>query len=90
MTMYGADIAALRGLAGALRRTQHDIDATRRHLTAAVERLPWAGRDHDRFADEWRRVHDPALTTVAIELSNASRLALVHADRQEHASRPDR
>jgi uncharacterized protein YukE len=90
MTMHGADIAALRGLAGALRRTQHDIDDTRRRLTAAVERLPWAGGDHDRFTDEWRRVHDPALATIAIELSNASCLAAAHADQQEHASRPDR
>jgi uncharacterized protein YukE len=90
MTMYGADIAALRGLAGALRRTQHDIDATHRCLAAAVESLPWAGADHDRFVDEWRRVHGPALTTVAIELSNASGSALAHADQQEHASRRDR
>lgn len=90
MTMYGADIAALRGLAGALRRTQHDIDETRRRLTSAVDTLPWAGGDHDRFTDEWRQVHGPALTTVAIELSNASRLALAHADQQELASRPDR
>jgi hypothetical protein len=88
MTMHGADIAALRGLAGALRRTQHDIDAMRRRLTAAVETLPWDGGDHGRFVDEWRRLHGPALATVAVELSDASRLARAHADQQEHASRP--
>lgn len=87
MPMFGADVAALRGLAWSLRRKQQEIDASRRRLTAIVESLPWAGVDHDRFADEWRRVHGPALTTVVGEMSQAASQAAHHADRQEQASR---
>lgn len=87
MSMFGADVAALRGLAWTLRRKQQEIDASRRRLTAIVESLPWTGIDHDRFVDEWRRVHGPALTTIATEMSQASSQAADHADRQEQASR---
>lgn len=85
--MFGADIAALRRLARSLRRGQQEIDTARRRLTAVVETLPWSGSDHDRFLDEWRRVHGPALTTIIAEMSQASSRASYHADRQEHASR---
>jgi len=87
MPMFGADIAALRGLAWSLRRKEQEIEASRQRLAAVVENLPWAGPDHDRFVDEWRRVHSPALTTVVAEMSQASSQANYHADRQEHASR---
>jgi uncharacterized protein YukE len=90
MTMWGADVDALRGLAGTLRRTHEAIDATRRRLGAAVDGVLWVGDDHARFADEWRRVHSPALMTIASEMSHASGQAEWHADQQEHASRPDR
>jgi uncharacterized protein YukE len=87
MPMFGADIAALRGLARSLRRKQQEIEASRRRLAAIVETLPWTGADHDRFVDEWRRVHGPALMTIATEMSEASSQATYHADRQEQASR---
>jgi hypothetical protein len=90
MAMHGADVAALRGLAGRLRRRQLAIDETRRRLAAVVDGLPWSGPDHDRFVDEWRRLHVPALVAVATEMSTASRRADAHADEQERASRPDR
>lgn len=87
MPMFGADVAALRGLARSLRHKQDEIEATRRRLANVVDHLPWAGDDHDRFADEWRRVHSQALTTVISELGAASGQADYHADRQEQASR---
>lgn len=87
MPMFGADVTALRGLAWALRRKQHEIEASRQRLAVIVDSLPWAGVDHDRFVDEWRRVHDPALMTIATEMSQASSQAADHAGRQEHASR---
>jgi len=87
MPMFGADIAALRGLARSLRRTERDIETSHRRLAALVESLPWVGADHDRFVDEWRRVHSPALTTIVADMSQASSRAGYHADRQEHASR---
>jgi uncharacterized protein YukE len=87
MSMFGADIAALRGLAWSLRRKQQDIDASRQRLASVVENLPWAGSDHDRFVDEWRRVHAPALADVVTDMAEASRRAGYHADRQEDASR---
>lgn len=86
MPMFGADVAALRELARTLRRKQDDIEASRRRLSAIVESLPWSGSDHDRFVDEWRRVHGPALMTIAAELSQASSQAIDHAGRQEQAS----
>ena len=87
MPMFGADVAALRDLARILHQKQHEIDASRRRLTAIVDSLPWTGIDHDRFVDEWHRVHGPGLTTIATEMSQASSQAADHAARQEHASR---
>lgn len=87
MPMFGADVAALRDLARTLHRKQHEIDASRRRLTAIVDDLPWTGLDHDRFVDEWHRLHSPALMAVVTEMSQASSQAADHAGRQEHASR---
>lgn len=87
MPMFGADIAALRGFASSLRRKQQEIEATRQRLAAVVDSLPWTGADHDRFVDEWRRVHGPALMTIVSEMGQASGQAYHHADRQEQASR---
>jgi uncharacterized protein YukE len=87
MSMFGADIAALRGFARALGRTQREIEETRQRLSAAVDGLPWSGADRDRFVDEWRRIHSPALMTIVTEISQASGQATFHADRQEQASR---
>lgn len=87
MSMVGADIAALREFASSLRYRRQEVDATRQHLTAVVENLPWAGDDHDRFVGEWRRVHAPGIAQMVDELATAAREASDHADRQEHASR---
>jgi hypothetical protein len=87
MPMFGADVVALRGLAWSLRRKQQEIEASRQRLSAIVDSMPWTGIDHDRFVDEWRRVHSPAFSTIAAEMSRASSLAAHHADRQEQASR---
>lgn len=87
MSMVGADIAALRGFASSLRHRKQEIEATRQRLAAIVESLPWNGADHDRFVDEWRRVHGPGLTRLVGELSSAASEAYHHANRQEQASR---
>ena len=87
MPMFGADIAALRGFAWSLRRQKQEIEATRQRLAAVVDSLPWTGADHDRFVDDWRRVHSPALMTIVTEMSQASNQAHYHANRQEQASR---
>ncbi len=87
MPMFGADVAALRGFARSLRRKKEEVEATRQRLAAVVEGLPWIGADHDRFVDEWRRVHSRALMTIVTEMSQASNQADFHADRQEQASR---
>jgi len=87
VSMSGADVAALRGFASSLRRHQREVEATIQRLTAIVDSLPWTGADHERFVDEWRRVHGRALMTIVAEMSQASSQARSHADRQEQASR---
>ena len=87
MSMFGADVTALRGFAWALRRRKQEIEATRQRLAAVVDSLPWTGDDHDRFVDEWRRVHSPALMSIVTEMGHASERAAHHAARQEQASR---
>jgi uncharacterized protein YukE len=87
MTMFGADVDALRGLSSSLRRRRHDIDASRARLASIVETLPWSGPDHDRFVDEWRRVHAPAMASIVTAMTEAAARAAYHADRQDDASR---
>lgn len=87
MPMLGADVAALRDLSWLLRRKQHEIEASHRRLAAIVDSMPWIGIDRDRFVDDWRRMHSPALMAIITELSQASGETAAHADRQEHASR---
>ena len=84
--MFGADVAALRRFAWSLRRRTQEIEATRRRLALVVDAMPWTGDDHDRFVDEWRRVHSPALMAIVTEMAQASGQAAYHADRQEQAS----
>lgn len=84
--MYGADVRALRSLAGALDRRRREIEVTHRRVGALVDALDWAGPDRDAFVDEWRRVHAPSLAVVADELGDASARARYHAGRQEQAS----
>ena len=85
--MVGADIAALRGFASSLARRKQEIEATRQRVAALVEKLPWSGRDHDRFVEEWRRIHNPGLMQLTSELSSASSQAYHSANHQEQASR---
>ena len=87
MSMFGADIAALRGFASSLLRRKQEIEVTRQRLATIVETLPWSGSDHDRFVEEWRQVLSPGLMRLVGELSSASRDAYHHADQQEQASR---
>ena len=87
MSMVGADVDALRRLAGSLRHTMHEVEAARLEVAAVVGGLRWAGDDRDRFVDEWHRVHDPTLMTIASEMGRASAQAGQHAARQEWASR---
>ena len=87
MPMFGADVVALRRFAWSLRRSKREIESTRLRLAAVVASLPWTGEDHERFVDEWRRVHGPALSTIVSEMGQASMQAAAHAERQERASR---
>ena len=84
--MFGADVAALRRFAWSLRHRKREIEATRRRLAVVVDGMSWSGDDHDRFVDEWRRVHSPALMAIVTEMAQASGQAAHHADRQERAS----
>ena len=42
---------------------------------AIVDSLAWTGADHDRFVDEWRRVHSPGLMTIVTDMSQACFIA---------------
>ncbi len=86
-SMVGADIAALRWFASSLLRRKQEIEVTRQRLAATIGALAWCGVDHDRFVEQWQRVHDPALVALIGELSDDASQANNSANRQEQASR---
>jgi uncharacterized protein YukE len=89
MTMYGADIAALRSLAAQLDRAADQLDAHRTFLGNVVQQSPWHGPDADRFRGEWQGQHSPRVATSARLLRETAATVRQNADQQERASAVD-
>lgn len=89
MTMYGADIAALRSLAAQLDRAADQLDAHRTFLGNVVQQSPWHGPDADRFRGEWQGRHSPRVATSARLLRETAATVRQNADQQERASAVD-
>jgi uncharacterized protein YukE len=86
MGMHGADAPALRWFSGRARRSRNEIVTLRDRVTSVVDQLPWRGADRDRFVDDWRRIHAPAITHAAAELDGVAEQARRAAERQEAAA----
>jgi hypothetical protein len=87
MSMFGADVPALRQLSTTFDGRARRIEATRARMTALIVDLPWVGADRDRFVEGWMSIHQPNLIRLIDDLADASRRASRHADAQEAASR---
>lgn len=86
-SVSGMDISQIRSMAKSLDGKADEIRTLVDQLTAEVERASWAGRDRDRFVDEWRARHAAGLRRVADNLDQAARQARDHAAAQERVSR---
>ncbi|MFF1880735.1 WXG100 family type VII secretion target [Pseudarthrobacter sp. NPDC058196] len=89
MTMYGADVAALRSLAAQLDRAADELDEHRAFLSNAVHQSPWLGPDADRFRGQWDGEHNTRVATSARLLRDTAATVRRNADDQERVSAVD-
>lgn len=84
--MWGADVAALRRLASALKSGGERCDRATREIEAATARAGWTGPDAARFRQEWACAHRAALTRTGGILVGVGRELERQSDEQERAS----
>lgn len=89
MTMYGADVAALRSLAAQLDRAADELDEHRAFLSNAVHQSSWLGPDADRFRGQWDGEHNTRVATSARLLRDTAVTVRRNADDQERVSAVD-
>ena len=86
MSMFGAEVAALRSFAQQVEARVRDLRSTLSRLEQRLGELNWTGPDHDRFVEQWQSVHRPRLVSAAADLDGVRDQALLAADRQDDAS----
>ncbi|RAM38142.1 WXG100 family type VII secretion target [Arthrobacter globiformis] len=86
MALLGADVEALRNLGTRLTAGSNDIQNQKNQLNNQLDGVDWRGPDADRFRDEWRSNHLPALERVARALEEAGQQANRNAQQQTEAS----
>jgi hypothetical protein len=89
MSFYGADIAALRGLATAFQDRSAALDALTATLRAAVTTTPWAGPDADALRARWYGEMEAALRAASGLLDDSAQRLRTQAQQQEGASAAD-
>jgi uncharacterized protein YukE len=82
----GADVEALRTLAGQLHSRADEVETFMNGLRTQLEQVNWTGPDADGFRNEWHNTHGPQLMAVVTALRGASTSASTNAQQQEDTS----
>ncbi|MGO1294916.1 MAG: hypothetical protein ACTMIE_12460, partial [Cellulosimicrobium funkei] len=72
MSFYGADVAALRGLADTFQGESAKLEATTSALRAAVTSTPWAGPDAEALRARWHGEMEAALRAASTLLDDGA------------------
>ena len=86
MTMWGADVDQLDGLAGQLVNAAATFDAIRTNIGAELGRVNWTGSDAQQGREQWQRTWSPALASAAGVLRECSNAVKTAAQAQRQAS----
>lgn len=76
----------VRALATQFTHSAEQIRQLGNTLTTQLKNVSWTGPDQVRFQGDWDSTHLPNLTTVAVALDDAARLANQNASEQDQAS----
>ncbi len=85
-TMYGADVAQLRTLAGQFDRMATKLDSDRMSVGNAIQISAWVGPVAVRFRHTWDSDYSRRLHSAAERLRAAARSLRSNADDQERTS----
>lgn len=86
MTLYGADIEALRAFGRQLDAGADSFDSVRRGLESSVAGTSWPGPDGAQFRGQWSGQLSPSLASVSTILRDAANRIRANADDQERTS----
>lgn len=89
MGALGADVDALRDLAGSMRRSSQRIDEITVRLDRRTRGTRWPGADGERFRREWVLRHRPELAALGARCRRLATDLDRQADDQRRASRAD-
>lgn len=87
--MYGADVAALRALAGHFDRLADQLDANRMSVGNAIQISAWVGPFATQFRLKWNSEHSLRIHGAAQLLRAGARTLRNNADDQDRASAAD-
>ncbi|MBT2514957.1 hypothetical protein J7E82_15845 [Arthrobacter sp. ISL-30] len=84
---YGADVAQLRTLAGAMGKAADAINLQSTQLSNLINtNNSWQGQDAAHFKSDWNSSHRQSLMKAASKLRSGARELKDHANQQEFAS----
>lgn len=86
MGLVGGDAPALFNFANQMRARRRAIEEAATKLGALVEAANWVGPDRERFVNEWRSQHAPAIQNICTDLGHKADQVSRHAQRQAEAS----
>lgn len=86
MSMYGADVVELRGLAAKFARAADQLDADRMAVGNAIQISAWVGPFATQFRVQWNSEHSQRIHNAAQLLRSAATSLRSNADDQERTS----
>ncbi|MBD5784999.1 hypothetical protein IF650_02280 [Cellulosimicrobium terreum] len=84
--MYGADVAELRRLGGAVADAATRLQEARHAVDGALSSVPWSGPDGDGFRTEWSDRQAVLLARCVDLLTDVATTVRTNADQQEGTS----